>query len=73
MLLYCIVIVIFSFQKSSILEILFKPFKCFFIGGYRIVAKKVSEFIVPDLTGFQVKGFNKYIRSKFFTTKILVA
>ena len=26
----------------------------FFVGGYRIVYKKVPEFIVPDLTGFEV-------------------
>ena len=26
----------------------------FFLGGYRIVYKKVPEFIVPDLTGFEV-------------------
>ena len=26
----------------------------FFLGGYRIVYTKVPEFIVPDLTGFEV-------------------
>ena len=25
-----------------------------FLGGYRIVYKKVPEFIVPDLAGFEV-------------------
>ncbi|XP_066921033.1 large ribosomal subunit protein mL41A-like [Clytia hemisphaerica] len=29
-------------------------------GGYKIVQKKVSEFIVPDLTGFEMKPYVSY-------------
>ncbi|XP_004207937.1 large ribosomal subunit protein mL41A isoform X1 [Hydra vulgaris] len=29
-------------------------------GAYRIVPKKVHEFIVPDLTGFQMKPYVSY-------------
>ncbi|KAM7451040.1 39S ribosomal protein L41 [Porites harrisoni] len=29
-------------------------------GGYRIVYKKVPEFIVPDLTGFELKPYVSY-------------
>ena len=29
-------------------------FFSFSVGGYRIVYKKVPQFIVPDLTGFEV-------------------
>lgn len=36
----------------------------FFIGsgGYKIVEKKVPEFIVPDLTGFEVWLCSRYGR-----------
>ena len=29
----------------------------YFVGNYKIVQKKVAEFIVPDLTGFDVRIF----------------
>ncbi|KAK2573830.1 39S ribosomal protein L41 [Acropora cervicornis] len=30
------------------------------VGGYRIVYKKVPQFIVPDLTGFELKPYVSY-------------
>lgn len=40
--------------EESVSYIQIIDFFFLFVGGYRIVYKKVPQFIVPDLTGFEV-------------------
>ena len=62
----------FCFQDSSFLNakesdiyIRIIDFCFLFVGGYRIVYKKIPQFIVPDLAGFEVpkKQTNKQTKS----------
>ncbi|XP_057302145.1 39S ribosomal protein L41-A, mitochondrial-like [Hydractinia symbiolongicarpus] len=41
-------------------------------GGYKIVQKKVPEFIVPDLSGFEMKPYVSY-RTPQVKTPIMTA
>lgn len=57
----------FCFQDSSFLNakesdiyIRIIDFFFLFVGGYRIVYKKVPQFIVPDLAGFELKPYVSY-------------
>lgn len=40
--------------KLSLIEVVKLRFYVFSLGNYMIVRKKIPEFIVPDLTGFEV-------------------